>query len=259
MELYGPTYELNATILPVNGDRLKAFRIAIEENLKRKPLTDPEVATAIKEYDDMKREAEGERQAGGDRQSIGHAVTDAFDTGWSLQRTADDLGISKPAVVKAIKIATALEEYPHLAQLTGGQAILAAQKRIELGPVAVPVGQFRTIVVDPPWPMEKIERDITPNQYDLAYPIMTLEEIQALPISNLAYEDGCHLYLWTTQKYLPSAFEILRGWGFTYIFTMVWHKAGGFQPFSLPQYNCEFVLFGRMGGLPFLDTKAFFT
>lgn len=55
---------------------------------------------------------EGEAKAGGDRQSIGHTITD----GWSLQKTADALGISKPAVVKAIKIATAIEKYPELAK-----------------------------------------------------------------------------------------------------------------------------------------------
>ena len=56
---------------------------------------------------------------------------------------------------------------------------------------------------------------------------------------------------------MPFAFDILRQWGVSYIFTLVWHKNGGFQPFGLPQYNCEFVLFGKIGTLAFLTTKAF--
>jgi len=256
MELYGPDYETDVRILPIGGDQLKAFKIAIDENLKRKPLTDPEVAGSIKEYDELKRKQEGSKSAGNPNWSHYDQLE-----GWSYQRTADDLGVSKPAVVKAIKIAIAIEKYPDLAKKTQGQTVLTEFKRRELAenPVPLPEGKYRTIVVDPPWPIEKILCKVRPNQIVMDYPTMTIEEIKALPISNLAMDDGCHLYLWTIQKYLPISFEVLRGWGFTYIFTMVWHKKGGFQPFNLPQYNCEFVLFGKKGSLPFLETKDFFT
>ena len=43
---------------------------------------------------------------------------------WSQKRTAKDLGISQPAVTKAIEIATAIEEHPGLVKLHSGQAIL---------------------------------------------------------------------------------------------------------------------------------------
>jgi N6-adenosine-specific RNA methylase IME4 len=117
-----------------------------------------------------------------------------------------------------------------------------------------PVGKFKTIIVDPPWEMEKVGREVRPNQAGFDYPTMSLDEIKAVDIPAA---DDAHLYLWTTQKYLPAAFDVLAAWGFKYLVTMVWHKPGGFQPFGLPQYNCEFVLIGRKGGLAFEDTKAF--
>lgn len=82
--------------------------------------------------------------------------------------------------------------------------------------VPLPEGKYRTVVIDPPWPIEKILRDVRPNQLDLDYPTMTIEEIEALPVPELAYEDGCHIYLWTTHKYLPRAFEVFGAWGANY-------------------------------------------
>lgn len=122
----------------------------------------------------------------------------------------------------------------------------------------VPTGLFETIVIDPPWPMQKIERDVRPNQVSFDYPVMTEEEISAfgLGIEYLMAED-CHMFMWTTHKFLPMALRILEKWDFRYVLTMVWHKPGGFQPIGLPQYNCEFVLYARRGKPSFADTKAF--
>jgi N6-adenosine-specific RNA methylase IME4 len=115
-------------------------------------------------------------------------------------------------------------------------------------------GVYDVIVVDPPWDMKKIERDTAPNQVEFDYPTMSEQELASLDIPTA---DDCHLWLWTTHKFLPMAFRLLTSWGHKYVCTFVWHKPGGFQPFGLPQYNCEFALYARKGAPQFLDTKDF--
>ena len=119
-----------------------------------------------------------------------------------------------------------------------------------------PDGKFRAIVIDPPWKMEKIERDVHPEQVAFEYPTMSEADLASFDVSGMADED-CHLFCWTTHKHLPVALRLLEAWGFRYVCTMVWHKNGGFQPFGLPQYNCEFVLYARRGTPEFAETKQF--
>ena len=121
-------------------------------------------------------------------------------------------------------------------------------------PPEIPAGQYRTIVVDPPWPMEKIEREVRPNQAGFDYPTMSIEEIASM---TLPIADDAFVFLWTTQKFLPSAFRIMENWGLKYRFTMVWHKNGGIQPYNSAQFNCEFILLGSKGAPLFADLKAF--
>lgn len=118
-------------------------------------------------------------------------------------------------------------------------------------------GVFDAIVIDPPWPMEKIERDVRPNQgRSLDYPTMGEAELCAM---TLPAAKDCHLWCWTTSTFLPLAFRCLEAWGFSYSCLFVWHKPGGPQPAGGPQFNCEPILYARRGSPKFVDTKAFFT
>jgi len=112
----------------------------------------------------------------------------------------------------------------------------------------MPSGKFKTIVIDPPWPVQKIVRNVRPNQDVMDYKTMTLDEIATLPISDLADPEGCHVYLWSTHKFLPDALKLFEAWGVKYQCLMTWVKNVGITPFSW-MYSTEHVLFGRIGSL----------
>lgn len=116
---------------------------------------------------------------------------------------------------------------------------------------------YRTVVVDPPWHYEAMLRKTgssfaeAPEDADraapLLYPTMTVAEIAALPVRELAGKDA-HLYLWTTNRYLPDAFGIVSAWGFKYAQTLVWAKAPmGIGSGGAFTNTAEYVLFGRRG------------
>lgn len=172
----------------------------------------------------------------------------------------------------AADIATLPENQQEVIVSLGDKAILQAAKEIrskkakarqeenerlrqKAMSVPPPDGQYRCIVMDPPWPMKKIERDVCPEQTaELDYPVMTMGQIMDIRVPA---SDQCHLYLWTTQRFIWDARSLLDNWGFRHLAVMVWYKPGGFQPVGLPQYNCEFVLIGRKGSLEFNTTKNF--
>lgn len=78
---------------------------------------------------------------------------------------------------------------------------------------------------------------------DRHYPLMTVKQIMALPVRDLADDAGCHIYLWVTNNHLQDGLDCLKAWGFEYITTITWLK----DKMGLGQYYrglTEHCLFG---------------
>ena len=204
------------------------------------------------------QELAGPREA--NLQSAGKAAAEKYFAEARATKTpATEAGL-RSAVTEAVHAALGPQEIARRA--AAERSARAAERRAEnealkATPVLAPTeGRFGTIVIDPPWDMQKIEREVRPNQVAFDYPTMSEAELAAFPVADMAADD-CQLFVWTTQKFLPAALRLVDAWAFRYVLTMVWHKPGGFQPIGLPQYNCEFVIYGRRGTPEFRDTKAF--
>jgi MT-A70 len=63
-------------------------------------------------------------------------------------------------------------------------------------------GPYRVLVVDPPWRHEPRPDDLS-QRGKPPYPMMTVEQISALPIASIAHKDAL-LWLWTTNYHLVS-------------------------------------------------------
>lgn len=88
---------------------------------------------------------------------------------------------------------------------------------------------YRTILIDPPW-QQQLTAGFTHTKNKrpdkLPYPTMTVEQIAALPIQSLAAENA-HLWLWTTDQFLPAGLDLVKTWGFKYMKPVHWIKPSG--------------------------------
>lgn len=74
-------------------------------------------------------------------------------------------------------------------------------------------GKYACIAADPPWSFRVWSAKGMDRSPD--YSVMTLDDIKALPVADLAAKD-CALLLWATNPMLPQAFDVMKAWGFTY-------------------------------------------
>ncbi len=72
--------------------------------------------------------------------------------------------------------------------------------------------RYSIIYADPPW---RYDQKSLRGGAEKFYHTMGIDEICALPVSQLAAED-CTLFLWVTFPQLPLAFRVIEAWGFQY-------------------------------------------
>jgi len=180
--------------------------------------------------------------------------------------TLRELGLSRRESAEAQRLAALPQE--NFEQARDGKKTKTAayhdwireKKAVELESIAnrkvrVMQGVYDVVVTDPPWPVQKLERDCSPNQTKyLDYPTMSESKLLEL---KLPCAPNCHVWLWTTHGFLPLAMKMLEAWGLSYAYTFVWHKPGGMQLPGTPQLNCEFALYARRGHPTFFDTRSF--
>jgi N6-adenosine-specific RNA methylase IME4 len=106
-------------------------------------------------------------------------------------------------------------------------------------------GGWRTILADPPWHEQGSGKCVRGAQK--YYPLMSEEEIIAIPVREIV-ADQAHIYLWTTNNFLPSALRVMDAWGFRYKTCITWGKTS--KALGLGQYfrgMTEHCLFGVKG------------
>ncbi len=127
-------------------------------------------------------------------------------------------------------------------QLPVGLSVQNLQELADLG------RKFPTIYADPPW---QYDNAVSRGAADNHYPTMSVENICAEPISELA-EDNAHLHLWTTNAFLREAYDVIDAWGFQFKSCLVWVK----DQIGMGNYwrvSHEFLLLGVRGNLTFHD------
>jgi len=91
--------------------------------------------------------------------------------------------------------------------------------------ISLPDAKYRVVYADPPWRYNDT-RDLAGYETTAAvqnYPTMSVAELSALPVRDLAHADAV-LFCWATFPLLPDCLAVVKAWGFTYKTAFVWDK-----------------------------------
>ncbi len=113
-------------------------------------------------------------------------------------------------------------------------------------------GAYGLILADPPWSFLTRSDKGKGKSPDRHYGCMSLDDIKALPVRDLAAKD-CALVMWATAPMLPRAIGLMADWGFIFKTSGAWakqSKTGASWAFGtgyLLRSAAEFWIVGTIG------------
>lgn len=105
--------------------------------------------------------------------------------------------------------------------------------------------KYACIAADPPWPSMHQRSTYHRGKPERHYPTMTLDEIKAMPVSEIAADDA-HLWVWGVNRTLGHTYEVVESWGFTPMSLLTWCKPGPGMGYYL-RNNTESCIFATRG------------
>jgi N6-adenosine-specific RNA methylase IME4 len=144
---------------------------------------------------------------------------------------------ARKAVQRTVKIeADRNVRMSNLATISRGNAALGTAEK------------FPIIYADPPWQYENPPIGATNRAIENHYPTMTIDEICALPVGEIATKDAV-LFLWATAPKLSECMRVIEAWGFQYRTNMVWVKNKIGMGYHVRNQH-ELLLIAKRGEVP---------
>ena len=202
----------------------------ISMNLHRRHLTTSQrAAIAVEMLPMLEAEAaRRQRELAGTRPRLNADLAEIFPQGRDCEarkQAAEKLQTNSHYVSDAKKLkddAPDLFEQVKVGEKTIPQAKREMVKRERAETPPIPSDKYRMLYADPPWKYGNKGLDDY-GHAERHYPTMSISELCALPIKDLA-EDSAVLFLWVTSPLLEECFPVIKAWGFSYKTSFVWDK-----------------------------------
>lgn len=255
--------------------------VAIAVNLFRRQLNEAQRIALGSSLLRLERKSAAERKRLGQRNGgashgrtelAGNGSPQATDSDRATERVAGAVGVSRKTFERAQAVA---RDDPETAKrmFEGSLSIAAAFKKAKVNAVkrraqtevakratgllmTLKEGArtYRCVYLDPPWCYRDSE---VRGGVATHYGTMTNEEIAALPVAELAHEEGAHFWIWTTWPMMREGapHKLIHAWGLTWVGEIVWDKItlGTGHYF---RSRTEVLILGAKGKLPLLSDAA---